>query len=211
MSGDPTVIFVNNVRAVFPKFFKEQAEPYKGKGDPYYSGSFLFGKDHPDLPKVEAAIRAAAQKKFRDKAESTLAVCKAKDKLPIHDGALKADKPYGAAYKGLLYLSARRNARTNPAPIVVDNVVDPATGHARIITGPNDSRAPYSGCYVNVKLSFFGYNNDGEGIAADVVGVQFHRDGERLSGGVVAAADDFEAIPEAVAEKATATGAAALF
>jgi hypothetical protein len=46
-----------------------------------------------------------------------------------------------------------------------------------------------------------------------LLGVQFTKDGERLAGGGVAAADDFEAIPQPEAAKAAAagTGAAALF
>jgi hypothetical protein len=123
-----------------------------------------------------------------------LKILAAKDKLCLHDGDLKADKPYGAAYKGMLYISARNNARTGPPPVVFDNVKDPNTGQARAITSANDEKAPYSGCYVNVILSLFGYQQGGgEGIGAQILGVQFTKDGERLAGGGVAAADDFEA------------------
>jgi hypothetical protein len=50
-------------------------------------------------------------------------------------------------------------------------------------------------------------------VNASLLGVQHVKDGERLAGGGVAAADDFEAIPEAGQAKAaaTGTGAAGLF
>lgn len=204
-----------NVRAVFPKYFKGQEQPFQGKGDPYYSGTFLLElADTKQIELVKAMIKEAAFKKYGEKADAMLKVFAAKDKLPVHDGDIKADKPYGAAYKGKLYVSARNNARTNPPIPVFDNVVDPTTGRARVIESPADPRAPYSGCYVNVFLNFFTYNQGGgEGIGASVLGVQFHKDGERLAGGVMTSADDYEAVPDASVEKVVASGkgAAALF
>ncbi len=195
---------LKNVRVVFPKFMAGQAEQYKGKGDPYYSGSFLLPPDHPQLKELKQAIRAAAVKKWKEDADTVLKTLAAKDKLPIHDGALKADKPYGAAYRGMFYISARDNAKTNPPRPVYDKFIDPATGKARVITDPNDPRAPYSGCYVNVYLNFFGYSNDGDGVGAGVAGIQFHEHGERLSGGVAASADDFQAVADDAADAGSA-------
>jgi hypothetical protein len=138
-------------------------------------------------------------------------VFEAKDKLCLHDGDLKADKPYGAAYKGMLYVSARINASKGQPPGVFDNVVDTATGMARLITSPNDPKAPWSGCYVNVILNVFAYDaGGGQGIGASFSGVQFHKDGERLAGGAVASASDFQAFPAPKAEMAS-EGAKSLF
>jgi len=190
-------VFLKDVRVTFPKFFPGQEEPFEGKGDPYWSGSFLFDSTHPQYMEVQAAIVEAAKQKFGDKADAMLKVFKAKDKLPWHDGELKADKPYGAAYAGKKYISARNKATTSPPIPVFDITLDPATKKARVITSPNDPRAPYSGCYVNVKLNIFGYDaGGGQGVGASIAGVQFARDGERLSGASVASADEFEAIPE---------------
>lgn len=205
---------LTNVRAVFPKYFKGQEEAFDGKGDPYYSGSFLISPTDQQIAKVREEIVKAARRKLGEKAEEQLKVFSAKDKLPIHAGELKAGKPYGAAYKGLLYISGRNNARTNPPIPVYDSVTDPATGFARVIESAADPKAPYSGSYVNVFLNFFHYNaGGGEGIGCSIAGVQFHKDGERLAGGVVAAADDFKALPGTDAAKVAATGqgAAALF
>jgi hypothetical protein len=204
---------LTNVRAVFPKYFKGQEEAFDNKGDPYYSGSFLIDPTDPQVAKIREQIVAAATAKLGEKAGDALKVFSAKDKLPIHSGDLKADKPYGAAYKGMLFISGRNNAKTNPPIPVYDNVLDPATKLARVIESAADPKAPYSGCYVNVYLNFFYYKaGGGEGIGCSIAGVQFAKDGERLAGGVTARAGDFEAIPPAeTAKAATGGGAAALF
>lgn len=208
-------IKLTNVRISFPKLLKGQEEQFNNKGDPYYSASFILEKNDPQLQKIrDGIVKATAAKFGADKVEAMLAEFKAKDKLPVHDGDIKASKPYGAAYAGKLYLSARNNARTNPPIPVFDNVIDPATGKAREITAATDAKFPYSGSYVNAFVSFYGYRKDGGvGIGASIAGVQFHKDGERLAGGVSSSADDYDAIPDAnVAQAAaTGTGAAALF
>jgi len=214
MTTQQSLFLLKNVRAVFPKYFKGQEEAFEGKGDPYYSGSFILPPDHPQLGELKTAIRDAAVAKLKDKADEALKLYQMKDKLPVHDGVLKASKPYGAAFKGNMYVSARNNAKTNPPIPVYDNVQDPTTGQARVITDQTDSRAPYSGCFVNVYLNFFAYNaGGGEGIGASIAGVQFHADGERLAGGVTAKASDFAAVPPAAKADAAKSGkgAAALF
>ena len=212
-AGDKFLL--SNVRIVFPKLFEGQAEAFEGKGDPYYAASFIIAPTDAQIESViKPQIRAAARAKWGEKADEMLKIFAAKDKLPIHDGMLKANKPYGAAYKGMLYVSARNNGKTNPPIPVYDNVIDPKTGQARIITSAADKAAPYSGAYVNVYLNFFGYAaGGGEGVGASIAGVQKHADGERLAGGVAAAASDFAAVPAAVTEAAATTGqgAAALF
>jgi hypothetical protein len=87
-------------------------------------------------------------------------------------------------------------------------VKDPKTGTLRVITAPNDPHAPYSGAIVNVVLDLFAYQNEGEGVAASITGIQFVRDGERLGGGGTLAPDAFEAIPEAAAPAAGASAGA---
>src|SRR3954466_4995456 len=194
----PVKLRFSRVRITFPKIFPGQEEAFNGTGDPYFSASFLVGKDHDpiELAAYKSAVLAAATAKWGASAESKLKVAQAKDKLPLHDGDLKADKPYGAAYKGMLYLSGRNNAKNGGPPKVFDNVIDPATGEARVITSQSDPKAPYSGCYVNVIYSVFAYTKDGgEGVGAGLLGIQFCEHGERLAGGGASSASDFVAIP----------------
>lgn len=208
------LFLLKNVRAVFPKFHAGQAEAFEGKGDAYYNGTFLLEPTDPQVEALKEAIRDVVRKKHPQDWEERLKRYAARDKLPLHDGALKAGKPYGAAYKGKLYVSGRNNAKTNPPIPVYDNVIDPKTGEARIITSPTDPRSPYSGSFVNVFLNLFDYNQGGgEGVGASIAGVQFHADGERLAGGVTAKASDFQAVPAKAIEKAAESGkgAASLF
>lgn len=208
------LFLLKNVRAVFPKFFEGQAEAFEGKGDPYYSGSFLLEPTDPQVEALKQEIRRVAQAKHPTDWEERLKIYAMKDKLPLHDGAMKAGKTYGAAFKGKFYVSGRNNAKTNPPIPVYDNVIDPKTNEARVIKSSTDPRAPYSGCFVNVYLNIFAYNaGGGEGIGASIAGVQFHADGERLSGGATAKASDFVAIPPKAVEQAAASGkgAASLF
>lgn len=214
MAQSAPLFLLSNVRIVFPKLLKGQEEPFEGKGDPYYSASFLLAPDDPQITGLKTAIRDAAVVKYKEKADEMLKIFQVKDKLPVHDGAIKASKPYGAAFVGKIYVSARNNAKTNPPVAVFDNVQDPATGNARAITEATDARFPYSGSYVNVYLNFFAYNaGGGEGVGASIAGVQFYADGERLSGGVSAKASDFAAVPSAAKTEAVKTGkgASALF
>jgi ssDNA-binding protein len=214
MSQPQNLVMLNNVRSVFPKFFEGQAEAFEGKGDPYYSGSFLLELTDPQIELVKAEQRRVVQAKHPTDWEERLKVYAMKDKLALHDGAMKAGKSYGAAYKGKLYVSGRNNAKTNPPIPVYDSEIDPATNEARVIKSIADKRAPYSGCFVNVYLNFFAYNaGGGEGVGASIAGVQFHADGERLSGGIIAKASNFVAVPAAAKAVVAATGkgAASLF
>lgn len=209
MAEQAPMLLLSNVRIVFPKLLEGQAEKFKPTDkDAYYSASFLIKPDDPQIELIKADIRRAAVAKFRDQAEAQLLVFQAKDKLPIHDGAIKSGKPYGDAYKGMLYVSARNAEKGGPVP-VYDNVADPKTNEARIITSISDPKFPYSGCYVNVYLNLFGYNQGGgEGVGASIAGVQFNADGERLAGGQTAKAGAFKAAPPPAAtlEKAVASG-----
>lgn len=209
---------LRNVRIVFPNLFKGEAKQQKKPDgtltDPAYGASFLIAPNDPQIEQIiKPAILKAAQKKFGPEWEAILRAAQAKDKLPIHDGNLKAHLPYGAPYKGMMFINARNQEKAYPGGVpVYDNVQDSNTGQARVITSRNDPHAPYSGCYVNVSLSFWGYTQGDKGISASIAGVQFFKDGERLSGGVVAQATDFEAVPAASQEKAAAgAGAAGLF
>lgn len=51
---------------------------------------------------------------------------------------------------------------------------------------------PYSGCYVNASVEFYAYDNNGKGIACQLKGIQFFKDGDAFTGGGVASPDDFE-------------------
>jgi hypothetical protein len=145
-----------------------------------FGAAFLFPKDHPAVKELSAAVIKAANGKWGAKASEILAMLKAGDRLPIHSGDAKATS---AGYAGMLYLNAGNAIR----PLVLDANRSPLTA--------TDGR-PYSGCFVNCIVEVWAQDNQhGKRINASLLGVQFVRDGERLAGGSVATADDFEAIP----------------
>jgi hypothetical protein len=186
---------LKDVRLTFPQLF--EAKQVNGQGDPKFSGAFLIPRDHPQLKEIEAAINEAAKAKWGAKADAELKKLKAADRLPVHDGDAKSDYE---GYAGNFFVNASNKIR----PLVIDGNRAPLTA--------SDGK-PYSGCYVNAIVEFWAQDNQfGKRVNASLLGVQFARDGERLAGGAVAAADDFEAIPEVAAPAAAAGGGAgALF
>jgi len=187
---------LKDVRLTFPQLF--DAKQVNGQGDPKFSAAFLIPKNHPQMAELKAAISTAATEKWATKAGDVLKQLQAGDKLCLHDGDAKSDYD---GYSGHFFINASNKIR----PLVIGPDRAPLTA--------SDGK-PYSGCYVNAIVEIWPQDNQfGKRVNASLLGVQFIRDGERLAGGGVAAADDFEAIPAAEGEKAAATGggAASLF
>lgn len=187
-------VHLKDVRLTFPAIF--DPKQVNGQGDPKFSASFLFARNHPQVLEINKAVIAAAAAKWGEKAQAMLTQLKAADKLPVHDGDAKSAYD---GYAGNYFVNASNKVR----PLVIDGNRAPLSAA--------DGK-PYSGCYVNAIVEFWAQDNQyGKRVNASLLGVQFLRDGERLAGGAVAAADDFEAIPETAAPQAEKTGAASLF
>lgn len=187
---------IEGVRLTFPALF--DAKQVNGQGDPKFSAAFLLPKDHKQLAEIKAAMTTAATEKWGAKAPEVLKALSAGDKLCLHDGDAKSDYD---GYAGSYFINASNKIR----PLVIGPDRSPLTA--------SDGK-PYSGCYVSAIVEFWAQDNQfGKRVNASLLGVQFTRDGERLAGGGVAAADDFDAIPQEAAAKAATTGggAASLF
>jgi hypothetical protein len=157
------------------------AGPDGKPGKPKYGAAFLFPASHPALKELSAAVIKAANGKWGAKADEMLKMLKAGDRLPVHSGDAKATS---AGYAGNLYLNAGNLIR----PLVLNADRTPLTAA--------DGK-PYSGCFVNVIVEIWAQDSQfGKRVNASLLGVQFVRDGERLAGGSVATADDFEPIPQ---------------
>lgn len=189
-------VTLKDVRLTFPQLF--EPKQVNGQGDPKFSAAFLLPKTHPQVAEIKAAIVEAATAKWAAKHPEVLKALAAADKLALHDGDAKSDYD---GYAGSLFINASNKIR----PLVIGPQREPLVAA--------DGK-PYSGCYVNAIIELWAQDNQfGKRVNASLLGVQFVRDGERLAGGGVAAADDFEAIPQAEADKAAASGggAASLF
>jgi hypothetical protein len=172
--------------------------PQQGEGKAKFSVVAIIPRDHPQLAEIKAAMSETAVAKWGAKAGETLKALQAGDRLCLHDGDAKSDK---AGYAGNLFINASNELR----PLVV--------GPSQEVLTAADGK-PYSGSYGNIIVEFWAQDNKfGKRVNASLMGAQHVKDGDRLSGGGIAAADDFEAIPQPDAAKAATagTGAAALF
>jgi hypothetical protein len=153
----------------------------EGGGEPKFSSSFVFPRDHAAVAALSAMIMKVANDKWGAKAGEVLTMLKAADKLAVHDGDAKANY---AGYAGNLYINASNKVK----PLVVD--ADPK----RVLTAMDGK--PYSGCYVNAIIELWAQDNKyGKRVNASLAGVQFVRDGERLASGGIASSNDFAPIP----------------
>ncbi len=184
-----------NVRLTFPALFEPKS--VQGSTDAKFSATALVGRDHPQLGEVKVKIMEAATGKWGAKAADTLKQLQAADKLCLHDGDAKSDYE---GYAGNLFINASNKIR----PLVIGGGPD-----GRAPLAASDGKI-YSGCYVNMIVDFWAQDNQyGKRVNASLLGVQFLKDGDRLAGGGIAAADDFAPIPQEAAQAAAASGAGA--
>lgn len=172
-------------------------EPYTGvdkntgKVTSSFCSHFLALPTHPQIPQVQAAIVAAAKDFFRDKWKEMLESFVAKSKIPLRKGEIH--KPGEDAYRGMMSLSGNSKGRFG--------IFETRDGK-NVPLVASDGR-PYSGCYVNAIVSFYGYNKGGGiGIGCGIEGVQFLRHGDAFGGGRVAAADEFGLVDAGAADGA---------
>ena len=159
-------ITVTNVRLSYVKVFGEGEINKSGKR--LWSLTALVRKDSPQIIAITEAINAA-------KAKDVEKVGKTGIKSPLLDGDAKDDDgeyKYGTPEHRGCYLLRCVNYKRRPT--AVDQSVQPII----------DPEQLYSGCYGNVRISFYGYNSGtNRGISPGIESVQKVRDGERLGNG----------------------------
>lgn len=167
-------IKLNNVRLSFPNLFKKAV--FSGEETKYEATFLLDKKKHADLIKqIEGEIAAAIKEKWQGKIKSIPA-----DKLFMKDG----DNFEYAGYAGSMSVKASSKTR----PMCLDRDKSPIT---------EDDNKLYAGCYVNGIIEIWVQDNSyGKRVNANLLGVQFFKDGEPFADGVKASADDFDAIED---------------
>jgi Protein of unknown function (DUF2815) len=177
------------------------AKPFQGKPDPStgklpdakYHIDAIIGTDHAQLKPLQEVLRAAIVAKWKDEAPIMLQKIKANNKLPLHKGDIdRAGKP---EYAGKLYLSA--NSADQPTIVVFDNGISIANRGTPEVLTPSHPKYPYSGCYADVILTFYGYSHPtgGQGVSAQLDGVMFRKHGEKLRGSSVVSVSEFTPPP----------------
>lgn len=160
-------IIIKNARISFPSLFKKaEFDGNVGK----FEATFLMDKtEHADvIAKIEAIIDAEC-KEAKIKRPSP-------DKICLRDG----DHSDVDGYAGCMSLKAANNKR----PTVINRDKTPITEEDDII---------YAGAYCNFIIDFWVQNNGfGKRVNANLLGVQFVKDGEAFGKDTAASVDEFE-------------------
>lgn len=161
-------IKIQNARLSFPSLFRKAS--FNGVETKYEATLLLNKQDH-------AEVIASIQKAIKEKVTVDLKGAKlGADKLCLRDGD---DVEYDG-YSGHMSLKASNKKR----PTVIGRDKAPVTEDDNII---------YGGCYVNAIIELWAQNNEyGKRVNANLLGVQFVRDGEPFASGETVGADDFD-------------------
>lgn len=144
---------------------------------PKYSAAFIMNVDEHGalIDKIELAIDRIALDKFRKKVTLKHRCLKDGNDKPDLDG-------YG---DGTFYLTASRETR----PAVVGK--DPSVPLSK------DDNVLYAGCYVNAVVQIWVQDNPyGKAVNAELLAVQFVKDGDSFGAGPVNAEDEFDNIED---------------
>lgn len=169
---------LENVRLSFPDLFT--AKSFK-PGDPArFKATFLVEKDSPQAKAIEKKVIAVLEAKFPKKGAAIFNQIKGNaNKCCWQDGDTKTYD----GYEGMMALSSNSGVR----PLVIDEQRNPVS--------EADGKI-YAGCYVNASVDLFAYTNSGNGISAQLRGVQFCKEGDSFAAGRPADADEFEEVSE---------------
>lgn len=163
------------VRLSFPDLFVARKQGEAATVDKF-AGTFLIPAGSELEKKIEAEILRVAELKWPGKGAQVI-------KQIAGNNMRYCFRPEGektyAGYEGNRFFKATNESRVP----VIDRDRSPLVAADGKI---------YSGCYVSVAVEFYAYENNGKGIAASLMGVQFYKHGDAFSGGGVANPDDFE-------------------
>jgi hypothetical protein len=161
-------IKLSNVRLSFPSLFRKAQ--FNGEETKYEATFMLHKVEHADaIKQIKAQIDAAIKENLKGAKLPS-------DKICLKDG----DESGRDEYEGHYTIKAANNKR----PKVIDRDKTPLA---------EEDDKPYSGCYVNAVLELWTQNNSyGKRVNANLLGVQFYKDGEPFAAGEIAGDDDFE-------------------
>lgn len=173
---NPTTITIGECRLSYCNVFQPQPPFNNPTGDPKFSVTVLVPKSNPAAKAaIDAAINAAIEAGVSAKWGGTRPPAPA---LCVHDGdgpRPSDGQPFGAECKDCWVFTA--SCKADRPPFVVDQNVQKIINPAEV----------YSGCYANVNVTFYAYNQAGKkGIGCGLNGVQKTRDGEPLVSRVTA-------------------------
>ena len=171
------MIIVKDVRVSFPHLFRRPV--FNGEEGKCGAALMFDPKKHAGaIHAIEKSIEELRKAKFKGRKLPS-------DKVCLRDG----DDSGRPEYAGLKVMSANNKGK----PLVI------AGDGRNVVTDEDDCRI-YAGCYANAKLRLRAQDNQwGKRINADLISIQFARDGKPLDGSYVSVEDatsGFEAIEE---------------
>ena len=186
--ANPGLIFLEKVRLSFPHLAAPHASAVGAT--PKFSGDFIMEPNHPGYAQFHAMVQAKALEKLGAQTNAILQFIQQDRKLRSYGvGEECIDKstlqPY-LGYPGHVFVKA-------------NNAVQPAMFDAAG-TQLMDARMFYGGCYVNVQIQpWIQDNTHGRAVRCELVGIQFHSDGESFGVAPVDPNSLFGAVPGAPA------------
>lgn len=161
-------IKLNNVRLSFPSLFQKAV--FNGETGKFEATLLISKEEQADLiKKLQEAVASKIKSDLKGAKISADRICLKDGDFIDYDG-----------YEGHYSIKAANNKR----PLVIDADKSPLT---------EDDNRLYAGCYVNAIIELWAQDNSyGKRINANLLGVQFAKDGQPFGDGVGASADDFD-------------------
>ena len=174
----PTELTVGPVRISYA-YVWEPREAEEGKRPKYETMILVPESETKIVARLNKAIDAAVEAGKKRYGEEWATKNKSSFKRPLKEG--NEEKPGEDIYEDMLYF----NAWSYNAPEIVDRQVQPILKQSEV----------YSGCWANISLEFYPYDNEGRGVGVMLGNIQKVRDDEKLAGGR-SAAEDFVAMDD---------------
>lgn len=161
---------LQNVRLSFPSVFRKAV--FNGEETKFEATFLLHKEDHAAvIEEIQSAIKSLVKNDLKGAKVGD-------DKICLKDG----DNIEYEGYAGCMSIKASNDKR----PLIIDRDKTPLS---------EDDNRLYAGCHVNAIIELWAQNNSwGKRINANLLGVQFFKDGEPFADGKKSASvDEFDA------------------
>lgn len=189
--GDARTVQLKKVRLSFSTL--DEKKPTVEGGDPKHSFNVILEKDSPNYKencrKVESALGAAGLQAFKDEDRWKSIQEDDPKRVCYREGRRfknkETNKVY-AGYDGNMAISCGTPSGGQKLP---PKMLD---RYKKAVPADNIADVFYNGCVVDVVLSFYGTDKGGQGFFNTCDGIRSWQEGDRMGGGVIVDADDFD-------------------